>query len=507
MNHTAYNLNKKPTAISLGHLAVRGGIATVSAQSAKFLIQTISTMVLARILTPKEFGLIAMVIATTAFLMPFKDFGLSTATIQRDGLNQGQVSNLFWINAVVGIGLAVVLIATAPLIARFYGQPILKWTIWVFSLRFILEGVTIQHQALLQREMRLGLLSLLEVIALILASAAAIWTAWGGMGHWALVIQQLVLSGVLALGVWFVCPWRPGPPSIKNNVRSLVIFGGQLTGSSILSAFYRNFDNVLIGWRWGAGALGLYSKAYALLLLPLNQISNPLHSVTLASLSKLQKDPDRYRRFYCQLLAILALATTPVLVVLATLSHDILYVFLGEQWVQASTIFSVLAIAALGQPMGGTIGLVNVSLGQTDRLLRWSLISTPIFMVSFLIGLPWGPLGVATAYAFAVHLIRFPTIWYAFRYSPVKIKDFLKAIWRPVAVSGMMFLFMTGTRHYLGGQTPIGRLILCCLVGGVSLGGGILLWPETRRQTARMMQQMIDLWRQQRETFPSEKSI
>ena len=507
LNRQADYLAESAQAESLGHHAVRGGLATLSSQFAKFLVQTGATIILARLLTPKDFGILAMILAVTAFLGPFRDVGLSTATIQRAEIMQDQVSNLFWINTGVGAVLSIFLAVAAPLIAFFYGQPTLTLIIIIFSVKFLMEGLAIQHLALIQRRMRFGSLALLEVSALVAASAAAIGAAWTGWGYWALIIQQLTFPLVVAMGVWLICPWRPGLPSRKSGVRSLVTFGGQLTGSNIMFAFMRNFDNVLIGWRWGAEALGLYTKAYTLLLLPLNQISFPLHSVALTSLSKLQNDPDRYRRFYCQLIALLALLTTPILVVLGVLSHDIIYILLGEQWVGASTIFTVLAIAALGQPMGGTIGLVNVSLGQTDRLLRWSLITTPIFMISFLIGLPWGPLGVATAYAFAVHLIRFPTLWYAFRYSPVKIKDFLNAIWRPIAVSGMMFLFMAGTKFYLSGQTPIGRLVLCCLVGGVSLGGGILLWPETRRQTTRMIQQMIELWRQKRETPPSTPKV
>ena len=496
MNEDRSDLATDHLAHNIGHHAVRGGVATLMGQSAKFLVQVITTMILARLLVPGDFGLLAMVMAMTAFLTPFKDLGLSTATLQRGELNHVQISNLFWINTGIGAVLASALTLTAPLISRFYDQPILLSTICVFSLTFVLEGLGIQHRALLQRQMRFMSLSFLEICAAVLASIAAIGAAWKGMGHWALVIQQLTLPFVIALGAWLICPWRPGVPSSKSGVRPMVTFGGQLTASNILHAFSRNFDNVLIGWRWGASALGLYSKAYALLLLPLNQISRPLGAVAIASLSRLQNEPDRFRRFYCLLVTLLAFATTPVLVVMAVLSRDIILVVLGEQWLEASAIFTVLAIAALGQPVAGTIGLVYASLGQADRELRWTLITTPLLMASFLIGLPWGPLGVATAYAVAIHTIRFPTLWYAFRYAPVKTRDFLKAIWRPVAVSGWMFLFMTAARHYLTSQQPIERLIICCFVGGTAFVCAILVWPETRRETISLMRHVTELWHQ-----------
>jgi O-antigen/teichoic acid export membrane protein len=487
-------LSESAEAGSIGQRAVRGGVATLSAQSAKFLIQMASTMVLARLLTPQDFGLLAMIGAVTAFLMPFRDMGLSMATLQKAEINNSQISSLFWINAGAGTLLALMLAAFAPLISSFYGQPILTVTIWVFSVKFLLEGLAVQHHALLKRKMQFGQLSLLEVGALAAAAVAAIGAAWTGVGHWALVIQQLTFALVSALGVWVMCPWRPGPPSRRSGVRSMITFGGQVTVANIMDSFSRNFDNVLIGWRWGAEALGLYSKAYALLLLPIRQINYPLRAVVLASLSRLQKEPDRFRQFYCRLLTLLAFTTTPLLVVMAVLSRDIILVLLGEQWVEASTIFTVLAIAALGQPVAGTIGLVNVSLGQSGRYLRWTFIVTPVIMAAFLAGLPWGPLGVAAAYAIAIQGMRFPALWYAFRYAPVKTTDFLKAVWRPFAVSGIMLLFMLGARHYLTFQHPIERLVICCFVGGAALVGAVLVWPETRRQTISLLQQVRELW-------------
>jgi O-antigen/teichoic acid export membrane protein len=481
---------------SLGSRSVRGGVSTLLGQMTRFFIQTITTVILARLLAPADFGLIAMIMAVTSFLTPLQDFGLSTVTLQKAEINHVQVTNLFWINTLIGMLLALGLTITSPLISYIYAQPILTVIIIVFSIKFILEGISFQHQALLRRQMRYGSISIMEVGAMTVASLAAIFAAREGFGHWALVIQQLTLPLVIAVCVWLICPWRPGTPSRDSGLRPLVTFGGQLTGSSIFHAFAGNVDNVLIGWRWGASALGLYSRSNALLRLPLNQITFPLHAVAIASLSRLQNEPDRYRSFYCRMAALLAITTTPVLVAMTVLSKDIIFLLLGDQWMEAGPIFAILAIAALGQPVGATIGLVYASLGQANRELRWTLFTTPLTVLALFLGLPWGAMGVAIAYAISVHVIRFPALWYAYRYSPIKISNVLKAVWRPFAVSALMYVSMACAQYYLDTQQPFERVIICCSIGGITFAGSILLWPETRRETISMMRHVIELWRQ-----------
>jgi O-antigen/teichoic acid export membrane protein len=480
---------------NLGSRSVRGGIATLSGQLVTFLLRLVSTIVLARLLTPEDFGLLAMVLAFTAFLNPFRDVGLSTATIQRTEVNHDQVSNLFWVNTAIGVLLALAFAIAAPIISRFYGKPVLTLTILVFTVKYIFEGLTIQHQALLRRQMRFGAIAWIEIGALSLALLVAVVTAWAGIGHWALIIQQIVFPGAVALGVWLICPWRPGLPRKESGVRSMITYGGQLTVADILISIGSNIDGLLIGRRWGAEALGLYSRAYALILMPINQISGPLSAIALSSLSRLQTEPERYRRFYCQLVTLLAFATTPIILIMMLLSNEIIIILLGEKWVEASTIFTVLAIALLGQPVAATIGLVYLSLGQANRQLRFTMVATPLVVISFFIGLPWGPIGVATAYACSVHLIRFPALWYAFKCAPVKTIDFLKAVWRPVVVSGVMICFVAGAKYNLAAQQPIERLVICCLVGGVTFVSVILLWPKTRREALILLRQIRDLWR------------
>jgi PST family polysaccharide transporter len=478
----------------LGHKAVRGSVATMAGQFATFLLRTGSAIVLARLLDPSDFGLIAMILAVTAFLTPFKDFGLSTATIQRDALTQGEVSNLFWVNTGVGALLTLSTAIMAPLVARFYREPLLLPIGLALSARFLLEGIAIQHQALLRRQMRFGVLSVLDASSLAAGALLGIYGAWRGWGYWALVVQQLAPPTTVAVGVWFVHRWRPSRPARQSDIRGHVVFGGQLTGSNILYAAASNFDSLLVGWRWGSQALGLYSRAYTLLLLPLQQITLPLQGVAVSTLSRLQHDAERFRRFYCSSVTVLAFVTTPLIVIMGVCAHDIIAVVLGDKWLSATPVFTALAVAQLGLPVAGTINWIYQSLGQSDRMLRWTMVATPLSIVSFVVGLHWGPVGVATAIAIEVHVVRFPALWYAFRHSPVKIRDWIRAVWRPSVVCLIMGLAMFAARELLPDWRPIERLIVCCLAGGVALAGSTLCWPQTRRETIDLTRQLLASW-------------
>ena len=411
--------------------SVRGGAVTIFAQGAIFFLRMGSTVVLARLLTPQDFGLIAMVTVITGFVMMFKDMGLSMATVQRDEVNHAQISTLFWIN--VGLSLAVMLvIATlAPAIALFYGEPRLTWITLALASTFIFGGFTIQHQALLRRQMCFGTLAIIEIVAMLNGVVAAILSAWYGAGYWALVIMQSVTAISIAMGVWIGCDWRPGWPKLGSGIRKMLAFGGNLTGCNVVNYFSRNLDNVLIGKFWGAGQLGLYSKAYGLLLLPMQQITGPITAVAIPSLSRLQNDPQQYRRYYLKAISLIAFVTMPGVMFMIIMSDEIIGLVLGQQWTGASRIFAVLGVAALIQPIMGTAGWLFVSTGRTDRMLRLGVVSAVCVLIAFAIGLPFGAVGVAMAYAICNIIFFVPFYWYSCATTPVNTVDMFRAVWRP----------------------------------------------------------------------------
>ena len=416
--------------------SVRGGAVTMAGQGARFFLGMGSTVVLARLLTPQDFGLIAMVTAVTGFVMMFKDMGLSMATVQKAEINNGQISTLFWINVLLSLCVMLVTAALAPVIAWFYGEPRLTWITLALASAFIFGGLTVQHQALLRRNMRFGTLALIGIIGQLAGIVAAIIAAFYGAGYWSLVIMQLAATIAGAIAVWLACGWRPGLPVRRSGVRAMLAFGGNLTGFNFINYFARNLDNVLIGKFWGSGSLGLYSKAYSLLMLPLQQINSPLSAVAVPVLSRLQKEPTKFRSYYRKGLTLATMFAMPIVVFLFVVADKAILIVLGEQWTGAVPIFRALGIAALVGTTGGPgSGWVYMTLGNVRRQFFVSIVSTGLLVIGFVIGLRWGPIGVATA--FSIHAVawRLPSILICYWRTFLKLTDFLSALWRPVAAS------------------------------------------------------------------------
>jgi PST family polysaccharide transporter len=443
----------------LKRLSVRGAAATLTGQGAKFILNLASTMILARLLTPKDFGLIAMVTAITGFIMVFKTLGLSQATVQRDDVNHGQVSTLFWINVAVGVCLMLITLALAPAIAWFYKDPRLVAVTAALSPAFVFSGLTVQHEALLRRQMRLTTVAVRDVVAMSAGILTALLCAWAGWGYWSLVWMQVATSATNAVGVWLASGWIPGRPVRRSGVRSMLKFGGWLTGYGILNHFSRNFDTLLLGRFWGAQALGIYAKAYSLLLLPMGQVTAPMTAVAIPALSRLQDKPDRFRCYYLRAVKLIAYISMPSVVMMVVLSKEMVLIFLGPQWREAIPIFMILGISAVLQPAIATVGWVYVSLGRSRRMMAWAGWVAPLRVLSFIIGLPWGAFGVATAYAIGTILLIYPTLAFSLKPSPVTPSQVLASIHRPFAISAVMALVMAALRiwlHHLGmGLIPI----------------------------------------------------
>lgn len=404
-------------------------------QGASFVLGIVSVAVLARLLTPADFGLIAMVTAITGVVTMFKDAGLSMATVQRETVTHEQVSTLFWINIALSIALVVILAALAPVIAWFYGEPRLIWVTLAFAGIFLLGGLSIQHEALLRRQMRFTALAAISTGSMAVAIAAAISAAALGLGYWSLVIQVAVSAAANVVLVWLSCGWRPKRAVRGSGVRPMLAFGGNLTAFTFINYFARNADNVLVGWWWGAGPLGFYSKAYQLLMLPITQINGPMSSVALPALSRLQDDPVRFKRFYFKAIGLMVSLGMPLVAFLFVEARDVILLVLGHQWLPAVPIFRALGVAAFVGTFNVASGWVYTALGRTDRMLKWQLIMTPLTLASFVIGLPWGVLGVAIAFSAVNVVMRLPGLLYCYAGTSITLREFILAIWEPAVAS------------------------------------------------------------------------
>ena len=448
-----------------GH-AVRGGTVTVIAQAAKFILQTISAIVLSRLISPADFGLVAMVTAITAFMYSFNDLGLSMATIQRAEITHAQTSTLFWINVALGLAIAVITAGLAPAISWFYGEPRLLVITLVLASAFIFGGLSAQHIALLRRQMRFAALAVVDIGSTLIGFIAAVVLAFWGAGYWALVAYSMVATASGAGAAWLASEWRPGWWSRSAGVREMVAFGGNLTGFSIMNYFARNLDNVLIGRVWGSVALGYYARAYNLMMLPLLQINEPISAVALPCLSRLQEEPPRYRSAYLKFLTLIATITIPGVTFCLVMGYDLVLLVLGKQWAESARIFQVLALAALVQPVTRTNGLLFVSTGRAKLMMQTGVASTAAVIICFFVGLPYGAIGVAWSYAVVSWLLMVPILWIACSGTAVRFGGILASVWRPIVTAILITGLLILIRPFLGETNRVVRLGACAAVAG-----------------------------------------
>jgi len=460
--------------------SIRGGAVTMAGQVVKFFVRMGSFAVLGRLLTPGEFGLIGMVTVVTEFVLMFKDMGLAAATIQRAKVSYAQISTLFWINVGISVVLAAIIAAMSPVIVWWNGEPELMKIAPVLAIGVILGGLAIQHHAMLKRQMRFGVAAVIELASVSVGIAMGIVSALLGAGYWSLVVMNLATSGAMAVGVWIVSDWRPGWPHLRCGVRSMLSFGRNVMGYRLVNYFARNTDRILLGRYCGREVLGLYGKAYSLLMLPITQITGPIISVALPALSRIQDDPRRYASYYERMVQLLAFVTMPLAVLLAVCSRSVILMVLGDQWAGASPIFQILAVTAFIQPLSSTVGIVPLSMGQSGRLLKLGMFTSSFIVLGFIIGIRWGTIGIAVGYAAASYLVLLPGLWYGFRGTPVRMATAVHAIGRPVVASGATAVALILLHPYLQGLANIAifsiSLVIAVFVyflAWVSIPGGI----------------------------------
>ena len=470
--------------LKLGEHSVSAALVTAAAQAAKFVLNLGSAVVLARLLSPSEFGLVAMVLAVTSLLGLFKEAGLSTATVQRESITQQQVSNLFWINVGLGSLLSLVSVGLAAPVAWFYRDERLIGIMLALSITFVLTGSTVQHTALLTRQMRFQAIAAIELTSVLLGFVLGCVMALAGYGYWALVAMQLSTPITMLAMTWWMSGWKPSGPSRNSGVAPMLKFGAHLTASNFMARIARNSDAVLIGRFFGAESLGLYSRASALLTRPIEQLSAPLDTVLIPALSRLQSDPERYRRTFLRASDTLALITFPLTGLFLALSEPLVLVLLGPKWRAAIPLFAAFTLTAISLPLGYAASWLFTSQGRGGDLLRaYSLLSVAT-VLAFASGLPWGPLGVVLGYAIYSLVVRLPTLYHlAGRTGPVSSLDLWKGFLYHMPCWACTYAGAALTRELMRGSTPITQLLVCTPAGLAAGAAAALAMRRPRQST------------------------
>jgi PST family polysaccharide transporter len=477
---------------ALGSRTVRGGVVTIVSHGLKFALSIVATAILARLLTPQDYGLIGMVAVFTGFVAMFKDLGLSLATVQRAEIGYDQISTLFWVNVTISAAITLLMILLAPLIGWFYGEPRLILITMVTAIGFVFGGLAVQHEALLKRQMRFYALSVIAFTSMMIGYVVGIFFAWRGARYWSLVFSQLALLASNSLGVWLVCRWRPGRPKRNTGVRSMLSFGGNVTGYALINYISKNCDNLIVGRAFGAQLLGLYSKATQLLSLPTDQINEPLATVTIPALSRLADSPERYRQAYLRIMEKVIMVTMPAVMLMLATADWLVLIILGPQWGYTAKIFIFMGVAGLFQPVAATGGWLLVSQGRVRDMLRWSMINAPISILSLLAGLPWGAVGVAASFSLGRILIANPLLyWFVGRSGPVRTADFYRLLAPFTGASVCSLLACIVFRRFVAVPNPVIGFVACGIIVAITTPGFLALMPAGRKALADIKNSML----------------
>jgi PST family polysaccharide transporter len=473
----------------VGRRVAQGGALVLAGEAAKLALTLGSTAVLARMLVPEAFGLLAMVWPLIGLGALFTDLGLATATIQRKEITEAQVNALFWVNTAAGVILAAAVAALAPVMAWFYGEPRLSGITTALASAFLIAGLAVQHRALLQRQMRFRAFVTIDLLAALGGVVVALVLAALGHGYWALVANALTVTALTTALSWALCDWRPGFPSKVAGVSSLLSFGGHMTGFTIVNYLARNLDNVLIGWWWGPSAVALYDRACKLLLLSVQKTNAPVWRVMAPALSRIHDDGRKWSLAYCRSEMAVLLVGAPLSTFCFVFADIIIPVFLGDQWIGAVQIFRYLAISAIAHCLYNTIGWIFVSSGRADRMFRWGFVSSAAICVSFLIGLPFGPNGVALAYSATIVAVTIPSVIYACRTTSLRPWDVFSAALPPVVASMLAGLCAHATR--VVGPGTVDGVLLAVAVFFLTYFVFVLLWRGARQTFAFAVQKLV----------------
>ncbi|HEY7417039.1 MAG TPA: lipopolysaccharide biosynthesis protein [Ktedonobacteraceae bacterium] len=504
MDHHAL---EQPSAAEIKRKSVVGGVAAVFGQGARFVMQTGTMMVLARLLSPEDFGLQGMVVVLTGFLGLFRDAGLGSATVQKHQITKEQTSTLFWINAVIGALLTVLCAGAAPLVVSFYHEPRLYWVVVVSSLAFLFNGLAAQHGALLQRGMRFVTQAKIDVLSLAVSSAVGVVMALLGCRYWSLVGMAIANSLVAAVALWVVLPWVPGPPRRRSGIRSMLHFGGLATCNSFVVFLAWNAEKILLGRFCGADALGLYGRAFQLVTLPVQQLNTAVTGVAFPALSRIQHDAKRLARSFLKGYSVLISLTVPVTISCALFPDEIVRIVLGAKWMEAAPIFRLLSPVALVFAVANPLSWLVMSTGRAGRALNISMATTPLVIVGIVLGLSHGPIGVASGYSLAMMLLIIPIAAWSKLGTDITWTDLWRASKPPflsgllASAAGLLVNVALGDR-----LTPIPHLLVGLTVVLGIYGWALLLGMGQKHIYMDVLSQLLPQRRAEQRSTPDRAS-
>ncbi|RAI43330.1 lipopolysaccharide biosynthesis protein [Rhodoplanes roseus] len=463
--------------------ASQWAVLSVPVQVAKAIILFGSQIYLVRLLSPEDFGIVAMCMPIVGFLSLFNDLGLAQATIQHPGLTRQDSSSIFWINICSGLIIAAIIVLVAPLVALFYGDERIRALFAAMAGLVLIGSLASQQVALLFRGMRRFPLLLIDILPVVAAGISSILAAELGAGYWAILIGQGAHALCAGSMAWIMSDFRPERPRLTGNLRALIRFGLHLTGLSMASFLSANLSPVMVGRIFGGFQVGLFDRGNKLVVMSYVQILTPITGIAQTLLARLLADESDYRRIFLQIAEAVLLVVMPGLICLAVLSDSAVDFLYGRKWMECSPLVFWFALGSLATPIGAAGSWLFVTQGRTAKMLRFGLVSNAISVLSLFLGIAWGAVGVAISFA----VFSIPTnglmVWGATREGPISLADFvgmLRPILIAVAVSAVALkgaAAVLAPHHY----PAVVELLVGLLVAYSATGLALLCFSSGRR--------------------------
>lgn len=430
-------------------LAVRGAGMTIISGAVGVGIQIVAAVVLGRLLAPSDFGFVAMVTTFSLLLINGPANGFNDSVLQRKEITHELASAMFWINFGIGLILTAGFAASGPLLAHFYhAAPVVGITA-VVSISVLISSVSVMHVALLKRAMRFAAVAKNDIVARAMGVLTSICFGFAGWGYWALVMGVCALALSTSIGAFILCPWLPGRPRRAPGVCSALNFASHVSGRYCINYFARNSDNLLVGWRFGAFSLGFYKKAYDLFALSAGQLVAATSSVAVSALSRVRDDRDQYLRYLMGSVAIMSMIGMGLAGDLTLVGPDLIRVLLGPKWGQTGRIFTYFA-PGIGMMVVYYInGWIHVSIGRPDRWLIWGAVEWTVTLSLFLVGLHWGPEGIALAWCVSFWVLTVPAMHYAGKPINLGAGAVMAVVWRYIVAALLAGLGANAVMHHV----------------------------------------------------------
>ena len=437
------------------------------------ILQFVLSVILMRLLQPSDYGLIAMAMVLIGFANIFGEFGFSSALIQNQAITEQHKSSIFWLNVVIGSILTLLIFSFAEQFAGFYENEKLILVIKYLSFAFILSSFSIVPSALLQKEMNYSALNKIDVSIALLSGIVSVYMALNGWGVMSLVYQNLATQLFKIPLVFIASRWYPKNIISRISIKELFSYSAYLSGFNFINYWARKSDDLLIGKFMGADSLGIYSRAYSLMLIPISQVISLVSNVMFPALSLIQSDKERVKRIYLSVMQVLAFITFPLMLgLLATADNFVIGIF-GEKWAEVIPVIQILAFIGVLQTLANPTGWIYTSQGKTNWMFWWGVFGSGSVIIAIVIGVVIGSIySVAIAYLIINIILIYPVISIPGKLIDMTFTEVIKKVFSIFIVS----LIMAAVVYFVGAILPASIQESVKLIAQVLLGMIIYLF-------------------------------